>query len=180
MFFSFLLALELFQLQIVPIKSEDAKGAHEHPEQERAFILNLRQHWFTIRRFGNYWYNLNSTLDAPEPISEMYLGMLLKQFEIDGYSVFVVRGEFSQCSADEFAAILGSAEESGHSFESGNQEDEDLKWAIQASLQDSTASEEKRKAPEEPEIKTPPVPAPESIESIEDLRQKRLKKFQTE
>ncbi|KAH9009262.1 Josephin-domain-containing protein [Lactarius hengduanensis] len=62
---------------------------------QRAFILNYGQHWFTLRRFGNsegagYWFNLNYFLDRPEWIGETYLGMVLQQAEAEGYSAFVM------------------------------------------------------------------------------------------
>lgn len=56
---------------------------------QQAFVLNLNQHWFTLRRFGQpggngHWYNLNSSLDSPERIGKMYLGMVLQQAETEG------------------------------------------------------------------------------------------------
>jgi Ataxin-3 len=61
-----------------------------------AFILNLDQHWFTLRRFGparpninddpgnGHWFNLNSSLPSPEWVGKLYLGMVLQQAEADG------------------------------------------------------------------------------------------------
>jgi len=66
------------------------------PSTQLAFILNLDQHWFTLRRFGHaepnidvdfgngHWFNLNSSLDAPEWVGKTYLGMVLQQAESDG------------------------------------------------------------------------------------------------
>ena len=62
-----------------------------------AFILNLEQHWFTLRRFGDasplievdegngLWFNLNSFLPSPEWLSKTYLGMVIQQAEAEGY-----------------------------------------------------------------------------------------------
>jgi ataxin-3 len=62
----------------------------------QAFILNLDQHWFTLRRFGDasplieadegngLWFNLNSSLPAPEWLSKTYLGMVISQAEAEG------------------------------------------------------------------------------------------------
>ena len=82
---------------------------------QQAFILNLSQHWFPIRRFGGQkWYNLNrcgfqrdpsscarsvadgpacplSFNEQPQAVSDLYLGMTLNQAETEGYSVFVLR-----------------------------------------------------------------------------------------
>ena len=56
---------------------------------QRAFILNCDQHWFTLRRFGvsdgvGPWFNLDSSLERPEWVSETYLAVLLQQAEADG------------------------------------------------------------------------------------------------
>lgn len=68
------------------------------PSTQLGFILNLQQHWFTLRRFGpaeakidldtgeGHWFNLNSFLPAPEWVGKLYLGMLLQQAEADGIS----------------------------------------------------------------------------------------------
>jgi len=81
------------------------RAYHDHPQyayhhttlpminaphrNQRAFILNCDQHWFTLRKFGDSegvgpWFNLNSSLDRPEWVSETYLGALLQQAEADG------------------------------------------------------------------------------------------------
>lgn len=61
-----------------------------------AFILNMGEHWFTLRRFGpalanidndigkGHWFNLNSFLSAPEWVGKLYLGMVLQQAETEG------------------------------------------------------------------------------------------------
>jgi ataxin-3 len=60
---------------------------------QRAFILNCNQHWFTLRKFGDAegvgpWFNLDSSLERPEWVSETYLGVLLRQSEADGNTTF--------------------------------------------------------------------------------------------
>lgn len=47
---------------------------------EQAFICNLLNHWFTIRKFSNLgpnnedeWYNLNSLLMNPQHLTCFYL-----------------------------------------------------------------------------------------------------------
>lgn len=60
---------------------------------QAGFILNLQNHWFTLRRFkfNSRWYNLNSFLPQPEWISPTYLQLVLAQAEAEGYHVFVIR-----------------------------------------------------------------------------------------
>jgi hypothetical protein len=52
----------------------------------QAFICNYRDHWFTIRRLGRQWFNLNSLLTGPELISDTYLAMFLAQLQQEGNS----------------------------------------------------------------------------------------------
>lgn len=78
--------------------------------REAAFICNLEQHWYTLRRFGpstQRWYDLNSLHPRPQHMSATYLGMTLSQLEAEGYSIFVVRplakdgGKASALTAEE-------------------------------------------------------------------------------
>jgi len=97
----------------------------DHPHTQLAFILNLEQHWFTLRRFGaahsnidddpgdGHWFNLNSSLSTPEWVGKLYLGMVLQQAEADGYSVFAVtqidpsaQVALPRTEADEIASTL--------------------------------------------------------------------------
>jgi len=71
-------------------------NADQLESTQLAFILNLEQHWFTLRRFGTansnvdmdegngHWFNLNSFLPAPEWVGKLYLGMVLQQSEDEG------------------------------------------------------------------------------------------------
>ncbi|KAH7339919.1 Josephin-domain-containing protein [Rhizoctonia solani] len=85
-----------FGLTLVRWRSEEMRPYQAVPDTQLAFVLNLEQHWFTIRRFGHpkrkgHWFNLNSFLESPEWVGNTYLGMVLQQAEKEGYSVFVVR-----------------------------------------------------------------------------------------
>ncbi|KAF9531669.1 Josephin-domain-containing protein [Crepidotus variabilis] len=95
-------ALNVWGLTLARWRSEAMRPYQQHPENQLGFILNLEQHWFTLRRFGDanpdmdldegngHWFNLNSFLKDPEWVSRTYLGMVLQQSEAEGYSVFVV------------------------------------------------------------------------------------------
>eukprot|EP00547_Thalassionema_nitzschioides_P015169 CAMPEP_0194247118 /NCGR_PEP_ID=MMETSP0158-20130606/16063_1 /TAXON_ID=33649 /ORGANISM="Thalassionema nitzschioides, Strain L26-B" /LENGTH=322 /DNA_ID=CAMNT_0038983167 /DNA_START=9 /DNA_END=977 /DNA_ORIENTATION=+ len=54
------------------------------------FICNRASHWFAIRKIGEQFWNLNSTLDKPQFISHFRLAAELESFKENGYSVFVV------------------------------------------------------------------------------------------
>lgn len=50
----------------------------------RAYICNYKGHWFTIRKLGSQWFNLNSMLSGPQLISDTYLTMYLAQLLQEG------------------------------------------------------------------------------------------------
>jgi ataxin-3 len=112
-------ALEVWNLTCVPATSREAGSAWKSPQDEVAFLCNLDQHWFAVRRRDDVespsvhaggggggggggkkgsapkpggWWNFNSTFPAPRPISELYLAAFLAQLKEEGYSIFVVRG----------------------------------------------------------------------------------------
>ncbi|KAH9998494.1 Josephin-domain-containing protein [Russula compacta] len=88
-------ALNVWGQSLIRWRSEAMQPYHDRPQNQRAFILNCDQHWFTLRRFGNPegvgpWFNLDSSLERPKWVSETYLGVWLQQAESDGYSTFAV------------------------------------------------------------------------------------------
>jgi ataxin-3 len=106
-------ALSVFGLSCVPLssKSAEAAAARLHPERETGFLLNLELHWFTLRKLGRDWWRFNSLDAAPQPVSDTYLSVLLVQLQHEGWSVFVVRGDWAQRNA-----LLGSASPNGRWF----------------------------------------------------------------
>lgn len=73
--------------------------------QQTAYICNLRNHWFTLRKFSEpyRWYNLDSTQPAPTYLGEDYLALMLHQIECEGYSIFAVNGTVPQSEGDRKA-----------------------------------------------------------------------------
>lgn len=67
----------------------------------KAYICNYKGHWFTIRKIGTQWFNLNSMLSGPQLISDTYLAMYLAQLIQEGYSIFIIMGTLPQCPAEE-------------------------------------------------------------------------------
>ena len=54
----------------------------------------MDKHWFYIRKIGDVWYNLNSTNQYPEIISDFYLGAFIQGVSTSGYTIFTVKGEY--------------------------------------------------------------------------------------
>jgi len=63
------------------------------PTEKKGFVVNRSEHWFTIRKIRDTWWNLNSTNERPDMISPFYLSAFLGQLRADGYSVFFVDGK---------------------------------------------------------------------------------------
>ncbi|XP_012279282.1 ataxin-3-like [Orussus abietinus] len=96
-------ALKVWGLELIPYNSTEptALMAQNEPSAMKAYICNYKGHWFTIRKLGNQWFNLNSMLSGPELISDTYLAMYLAQLLQEGYSIFIVIGTFPQCPSDD-------------------------------------------------------------------------------
>ncbi|KAG2195991.1 hypothetical protein INT47_011496 [Mucor saturninus] len=101
-------ALEIWNLELIPWKSKEMESARNNPAQQNAYICNLRNHWFTLRKFSvSYrWYNLDSMQPTATYLGENYLSVMLKQIENEGYSIFVVKGQLDESVADRKARSL--------------------------------------------------------------------------
>ncbi|GAA5806965.1 hypothetical protein MFLAVUS_000314 [Mucor flavus] len=150
-------ALEIWNLELIPWKSKEMEQARKEPNQQNAYICNLRNHWFTLRKFSQSyrWYNLDSMQEKATYLGENYLSMMLNQIEAEGYSIFAVKGKLNDSVADRKARTLpnpGKPEKivafsgQGHSLSSSapvieEQEDDEetmLAKAIQASMETVT------------------------------------------
>ncbi|XP_044473668.1 ataxin-3 homolog [Mangifera indica] len=166
-------ALEVWDLQVIPLNCPIAEPAQIDPEQENAFICHLHDHWFCIRKVNGEWYNFDSLYAAPEHLSKFYLSASLDSLKGFGWSIFLVRGSFpKECpisssetsigygqwllpeDAERITKSCNTREESkrmklteeqsdpllsfGEAGAISQNEDEDLKAAIAASLLDSS------------------------------------------
>ncbi|XP_030450058.1 ataxin-3 homolog [Syzygium oleosum] len=87
-------ALEVWDLQVIPLNSPVAEPAQIDPELENAFICHLQDHWFCIRKVNGEWYNFDSLYAAPQHLSKFYLSAYLDSLKGFGWSIFLVRGNF--------------------------------------------------------------------------------------
>uniref|UniRef100_A0A8C6WIS9 ubiquitinyl hydrolase 1 n=1 Tax=Neogobius melanostomus TaxID=47308 RepID=A0A8C6WIS9_9GOBI len=99
-------ALRVWGLELILFNSREYQSLMLNPITEKAFICNYKEHWFTIRKLGQQWFNLNSLLTGPELISDTYLALFLAQLQQEGYSIFVIRGNLPECEADQILAIM--------------------------------------------------------------------------
>lgn len=129
-------ALKVWGLELVPYTSTEqrAREACNSPNKMQAFICNYKDHWFTIRRLGHQWFNLNSLLSKPELISDTYLALFLAQLQQEGYSIFVVFGALPECEADQILKIKPAVPNTRPNVPNTSTEDEDLQRALELSL----------------------------------------------
>lgn len=101
-------ALEVWDLQVIPLDSPVAEHAQVDPELENAFICHLQDHWFCIRKVNGEWYNFDSLYAAPQHLSKFYLSAYLDSLKGFGWSIFLVRGNFpKECPMSSFEASNG-------------------------------------------------------------------------
>uniref|UniRef100_A0A069DSG0 ubiquitinyl hydrolase 1 n=1 Tax=Panstrongylus megistus TaxID=65343 RepID=A0A069DSG0_9HEMI len=137
-------ALEVWGLELVPYNSSEplATQAQQQPENMVAYICNYRDHWFTIRKLGHQWFNLNSLLSGPQLISTTYLSIFLAQLQQEGYSIFVVRGGLPPCSADDLLKVTPAVQISRPSIKIRSPSETELQKAIKLSLGETVNEEE--------------------------------------
>ncbi|XP_069806098.1 ataxin-3 [Dendropsophus ebraccatus] len=99
-------ALRVWGLELILFNSPEYKTLGIDPINEQAFICNYKEHWFTVRKLGKQWFNLNSLLTGPELISDTYLALFLAQLQQEGYSIFVVKGDLPDCEADQILQMI--------------------------------------------------------------------------
>ncbi|XP_061600140.1 ataxin-3 [Cololabis saira] len=99
-------ALRVWGLELILFNSREYQSLLINPINEKAFICNYKEHWFTIRKLGQQWFNLNSLLTGPELISDTYLALFLAQLQQEGYSIFVIRGNLPECEAEQILGIM--------------------------------------------------------------------------
>ncbi|KAG2441276.1 hypothetical protein HYH02_010117 [Chlamydomonas schloesseri] len=87
-------ALESWGLTVLSLESEEARDLKAAPTSAEAFICNLQEHWFTLRRVADgEWWNFNSLFPAPQPLSTFYLTAFLDTLREEGWTIFVIRGK---------------------------------------------------------------------------------------
>ncbi|XP_037087218.1 LOW QUALITY PROTEIN: ataxin-3-like [Pollicipes pollicipes] len=162
-------ALRVWDLDLVPFSSSDASAAQARANLvgQTAYICNYRDHWFTIRRLGRQWFNLNSLLTGPELLSDSYLSEFMAQLLQEGYSIFIVLGMLPACTADRLLqtttvtqAVKPRLLSEQRTIETLAGDDSQLRAALEEQLQAALAAslaQDGRSAP-------PPPPAEDEAE----------------
>jgi len=126
-------ALETFQLVCESILHESMSQALNDPLKEKGFICNLENHWLAIRNLDDSFWDLNSLLKRPSYLSELYLGAYLKQLQMEGYNIFVVRGVYPMNFRNPNDPHWAFVDKNNKKKQKSNNDD-DLQRAIEESM----------------------------------------------
>lgn len=165
---------KVWNLKCEDTRRSDLKSVVEAaPTAEQGYLCHLEDHWIALRRLESdgSWWNLNSLEDAPTHLSPLYLGVFLKQLQLEGWTLYVVRGEYPQTPLNHSASswrFVGDASSSPTAKPGAIDNDEEqfqkeLEAAIAASMggTENTTHQTQPSAPQAPA--TPP-----NEEDIED------------
>eukprot|EP00906_Rhabdomonas_costata_P010918 RCo015362 len=104
-------ALETLGLQLHHFNKPEMAHAKADPNSEKGFLCNQDEHWLALRRFGDDWFDINSSRESPQWLSPTHLGLYLEQLLQSGYTVFVVVGTWPHCVADDYFACCSFKEQ---------------------------------------------------------------------
>lgn len=129
------------------INSKVDTTAREEPSKEVAFVCNLQEHWFTLRKVNGAWFNCNSLLKEPEHITDFYLKLFMDTLVASGYEIFVARGSFPQPMAGDldernWKVVDTEAPKRSSSGSAATREQQQMEAAVRASLQEAGIPQE--------------------------------------
>jgi Ataxin-3 len=93
-----------FSVQVLRVALQNCKGVDLVPwfqkkgeasvdvSRQLGFVINRSNHWFALRRVGGRWWDLNSTIDRPDNLSDTALVSELSALRASGCSVFIAQG----------------------------------------------------------------------------------------
>merc|ERR1719291_809011 len=98
--------------EVLPTAGKNGLAPNEDTAKETAFILNKQEHWFALRRLGREWFDLNSCIKTPQHFNDSDIRWHISDAMKQGYSVFMIRGNFPKTALEEdhtklIAAVQG-------------------------------------------------------------------------
>lgn len=134
---------KVWNLKCRDTRAPDLRESVTNPVPEDGFLCHLEDHWIALRKLSDgSWWNLDSLQDAPQYLSEIYLGVFLKQLQLEGWTIYVIRGEYPSPPLNHSAQYWrfmepGTASDKrAHPKSEQEVFDAELEAAIAASLQD--------------------------------------------
>lgn len=134
-YFSIQVIIEALRRQasasLIPLDSPTVIKIRDNLSLAKAYICNMDDHWFTIRKIGGAWFILNSLYKSPRIVSHFHMEEYITQLYKQGYSVYVVEGDLPSCAADSLPHDFWIDRAGNKKFES------DIEKAIALSLKES-------------------------------------------
>lgn len=139
---------KVWSLKAGDTRAPELRGAISNPTAEDGFLCHLEDHWIALRKLDDgSWWNLDSLQEAPQFLSDLYLGVFLKQLQLEGWTIYVVQGAFPTPPLNRSAQYWRfvqpgtAADKRAHQKTEEEIFDEELKAALLASMQDSNPSQ---------------------------------------
>eukprot|EP00027_Filamoeba_sp_ATCC50430_P014482 CAMPEP_0168570708 /NCGR_PEP_ID=MMETSP0413-20121227/16895_1 /TAXON_ID=136452 /ORGANISM="Filamoeba nolandi, Strain NC-AS-23-1" /LENGTH=393 /DNA_ID=CAMNT_0008603409 /DNA_START=34 /DNA_END=1215 /DNA_ORIENTATION=+ len=113
-------------------------------DQHEGFILNKGNHWFAIRKIHNNWFDFNSCNKKPKYTDVYALCHEMESLVQKGYAVYVVKGKLPEIPVDKPHSNDGrwlkmKTKGSAVDVESDDEDDADLRKALEQSLKEKAA-----------------------------------------
>lgn len=80
---------QVYGLSLPHLSQQDVLSGKDITETQ-CFLCHKSDHWFAIRKIGGRYWNLNSTLERPVPISHFQLATEITNQTNEGYTIFCV------------------------------------------------------------------------------------------
>lgn len=85
-----------FNIQLISWSGKE--GRNVDITSQNAFLIHEKNHWYIIRKIRNQWWDLNSLLEKPSPLSMFYVTALLGQLREEGGIIFLIDGKLPDIS----------------------------------------------------------------------------------
>lgn len=103
------IALARAGVKLLPAEHPDAHQLMANPARlVDGFVVQRRDHWYTMRAVGACWWDLDSLLTQPRPLEESRLASRLGRLISGGHSVFLVTGGLPEPRPSGGVVELGS------------------------------------------------------------------------
>jgi len=188
-------ALQRAGFQMETLSGPEARSVAAEPAKQRGFICNRKEHWFALRRIGQEWFDVNSCLKTPRHFTDAELIAHVNEALGEGYTLFVIRGEYPRSSLEtDNKKLLEAVQGCGHMQQTHclfTGQGHTLGGTAQSAPSSAAATVDPEllaMAEHDPELAAaiaasletsqPPAPAsPPAAESADEMRRKRLARF---
>lgn len=92
----------MYGVSLPHLSQKDLLGGRHDITEYQGFLCHKSDHWFSIRKIGGRFWNLNSTLERPTVISHFTLAKEMDTCHKEGYTIFCVPSGLPECGIKSF------------------------------------------------------------------------------